>query len=138
MSDPKLTPGEVDLLIDGLSDDVAFVWVLIHLGIRANPPPRPDWIPSDLELSAAFASLRRLVEAGLMCLGRIEYVDGGPPGRLAPVRHVAEEFDVVVGRVGAAVRDARDETDWAFSCWAVNTDRGDAVARRTLDREQGG
>ena len=137
MSDLNLTPGELELLIAGLSDDIDFVWVLIHLGIRANPPPSPDWVPSDSDLRDAFASLRRLAEAGLMRLGRIEYVDGGPPGRLAPVKHVAEEFDVLVDRVGAAVRTARDQSDWAFSCWAVNTDRGDAVARRALDREQG-
>ena len=103
------TLGELEILIDGLSDDVAFIWVLIHLGIRTNPPPTPDWAPAASDLQNAFASLRRLANHRLIRVGRIEYVDGGPPGRLAPVRHVAEDMDVVVSRVEAAVQTAKVE-----------------------------
>ncbi len=132
----NLKPGELEILIDGLSDDVAFEWVLIHLGIRTNPPPTPNWAPAASDLNAAFASLRRLTDLTLIRVGRIEYVDGGPPGRLAPVKHVAEDIDTVVSRVEAAVRTARVSDDWAFSCWVVNTDQGNVIARRALDREK--
>lgn len=131
--DPTL--GELEILIDGLSDDVAFIWVLIHLGIRTNPPPTPDWAPAASDLQNAFASLRRLANHRLIRVGRIEYVDGGPPGRLAPVRHVAEDMDVVVSRVEAAVQTAKVEDDWAYSCWIVNTDEGNVVARAAFDRD---
>ena len=134
----NLTPGELELLIDGLSDDVAFIWVLIHLGIRTNPPPTPDWAPAASDLQDAFASLRRLTDLALIRVGRIEYVDGGPPGRLAPVRHIAEDMDAVVSRVEAAVRTACVSDDWAYSCWVVNTDHGNVAARRALDRENHG
>ncbi len=132
------TLGELELLIDGLSDDVAFVWVLIHLGIRTNPPPTHDWAPAASDLQDAFASLRGLTSLGLIRVGRIEYVDGGPPGRLAPVRHIAEDMDAVVNRVKTAVQTACVEHDWAYSCWVVNTDEGDVVARAALDRANHG
>ena len=98
MRETNLTLGELELLVGGLSDDVAFVWVLIHLGIRTNPPTMPDWSPSASELQTAFACLRRLDRPGTRRVGRMEYVDGGPPGRLSPVRHVAEDMDTVLTR----------------------------------------
>lgn len=131
----NLTPGELEILVDGLTDDVAFVWVLIHLGIRTNPAPTPDWAPGASDLHEAFDSLRRLSELGLIRVGRIEFVDGGPPGRLAPVRHVAEAMDVVVSRVQTSVKTARVSDDWEFSCWVVNTDRGKLIAQQSLDLE---
>jgi hypothetical protein len=134
----NLTPGEMELLIDGLSDDVAFIWVLIHLGIRTNPPPTPDWSPAPSDLHEAFASLQKLTDLALIRVGRIEYVDGGPPGRLAPVKHIAEDMDEVVSRVEMAVGTARVSEGWAYSCWVVNTEHGDVVARRSLDRENPG
>jgi hypothetical protein len=130
----NLTLGELELLIDGLSGDVDLVWVLIHLGIRSNPPPTPDWAPAASDLQDAFASLQKLNSHGLIRVGRIEYADGGPPGRLAPVRHIAEDMDSVVSRVEAAVRTACVEDDWAYSCWVVNTDDGNVIARAALDR----
>jgi hypothetical protein len=130
----NLTLGESELLIEGLSDDVAFVWVLTHLGIRTNLPPSPDWRPSVSDVQNAFATLQRLTDHGLIRIGHLEYVDGGPPGRVAPVRHIAEDMDVIFSRVEAAVRTAHDEDDWAYSCWVVNTDNGNVVARRSLDR----
>jgi hypothetical protein len=74
--------------------------------------------------------VERLVNGGLAVLGRIEYVDGGSPGRLAPVRHVVEPLDLVRQRVEQAISGP----DWEYACWLVNTDRGDAVARAALDR----
>lgn len=133
MSEMNLTQGELELLIDGLSGDVAFDWVLIHFGIRTNPPPTPDWAPAASDLQQAFASLRRLTDLALIRVGRIEYVDGGPPGRFAPVKHIAEEMETVVGRVEAAIRTARISEDWAYSCWVVNTDQGNVVARLALE-----
>jgi hypothetical protein len=45
-------------------------------------------------------------------------------------------MDTVVSRVEAAVETARVSNDWAFSCWVVNTDQGNVVAQRALDREK--
>ena len=133
MTDVNLTFGELELLIDGLSGDVDLVWVLIHLGIRSNPPPTPDWAPASSDLQDAFASLRKLTSLGLIRVGRIEHTDGGPPGSLTPVRHIAEDINAVVSRVEAAVRTACAEDDWAYSCWIVNTDNGNVIANAALD-----
>jgi hypothetical protein len=133
VTDVNLTFGELELLIDGLSGDVDLVWVLIHLGIRSNPPPTPDWAPASSDLQDAFASLRKLTSLGLIRVGRIEHTDGGPPGSLTPVRHIAEDINAVVSRVEAAVRTACAEDDWAYSCWIVNTDNGNVIANAALD-----
>jgi len=131
----NLTSDELDLLIDGLSDDISFLWVLIHLVIRTNPPPTSDWAPSEKDLHDVFDSLKRLTDLGLIRVGRIEYVDRGPPGRPAPVEHITEDLDVVRSRVELAVRTASVSDDWAYSCWIVNSEKGDMVAREALDRE---
>lgn len=114
-----LTAGERELLADADSDDVSFGWVLIHLGIRGNPPAHPRWRPSEQDLEQAFASLSGLVQRGLIKVGRIEYLDGGAPGRIAPVRHIEEPLDAVRVRVSEAVRLAAEPEDWEFSCWVV-------------------
>jgi hypothetical protein len=123
---PGLTPGEHALVLDAQTDDVSFGWVLIHLGARGNPPSNPDWRPSAREIDSAFAALERLHGRGLIAVGRIEYVDGGPRGGFAPVRHVAEPLGVVRQRVEAEVNAARQPTDWEFSCWVVATRRATA------------
>jgi len=125
-----VSDGEAELLIDGLTDDVAFVWVVTHLGLRDNPPAliRP---PSADEIAEALRVLERLSEVDLVKVGRTEYVDGGPPGRVAPVRHVEEPMGVVGERVRAACAHGMDG-GWEWSCWVVNTEAGDAVARRVL------
>jgi hypothetical protein len=129
-----LTAGETELLIEGLSDDISFSWALIHLGIRANPP-LVDKPPGADVIVAAFESFERLVAGGLVRLGRIEYVDPRQPaGTVAPVKHVGEPLPVVRERVEQACKDARKWDDWAFSCWLVNTDAGDAMARLALGR----
>jgi hypothetical protein len=55
--------GEGELLIDGLSDDVALLWVLIHLGVRGNPPADPG-PPTSEQIDDAIAALSRLSDAG--------------------------------------------------------------------------
>lgn len=125
-----LTTGEAELLIAGLSDDVAFVWVLILLGIRANPPAGTG-PPAPSEVEAAFLALHRLSVAGLVKVGRTEYVDGGPPGRVAPVKHVEEPLSVVKSRVLAACDHG---PDWEWSRWVVNTEDGNEIARHLRDR----
>ena len=124
-----LNHSEVELLIAGLTDDVAFVWVLIHLGLRGNPPAGSD-PPSEPKVDAAFAALDRLAGAGLLRVGRMEYINGGPPGRVAPVKHVEEPTDDVRARVSRACLSG---VDWEWSCWVVNTDDGDEVARRAIE-----
>ena len=114
-----LSDGEVALVRDAQSDNVAFVWVLIHLGLRGNPPSSPDWRPGPSEIESAFAVLERLTSRGLIGVGRVEYIDGGPPRRVAPLRHVAEPLAVVQERVQEAVASACESTDWEFSCWVV-------------------
>jgi hypothetical protein len=128
--DLRVSDGEAELLIGGLTDDVAFVWVMTHLGLRGNPPgvagpPTPD------QIDEALGVLERLSGAGLVKVGRTEHLDGGPPGRVAPVRHVEEPLDVVAERVRARCAEDLDG-DWEWSCWVVNTDAGDAVAHRVL------
>jgi hypothetical protein len=125
---PDVTEGEAALLVDGLRDDVSFSWVLIHLGLRGNPPPDPS-PPTAQVIEAAFETIERLVGAGLVTTGRLEYIDGGPPGRAAPFRHVAESLDLVRQRVE---RTATADDGWEWSCWTVNTTAGDAIARQIL------
>lgn len=137
MSETSLTPGEKNILVDGLSDDVAFGWVLIHLGIRANSPATPGWWPSEVDVATAFGILRKMVEADLVRVGRLEYVDDGPSGRVAPVRHVAEEPAASEQRVLDAVRAKDDPQVWEFACWVVNTEKGDTVARGVVDEGLG-
>ena len=63
MSANELNAGELELLIDGLTDDVSFEWALIHLGIRSDDQPAMSPPTSD-EVEAAFeprsAGRRRL------------------------------------------------------------------------------
>jgi hypothetical protein len=122
-SDPELSPGEQALLRDAQTDDISFVWVLIDLGLRGNPPSSPDWRPGACEIDSAFNALERLHSRGLIEVGRVEYLDSGQPRRVAPVRHVAEPIDVVRQRVEAEVTAARQSTDWEFSCWVIATQR---------------
>ena len=129
VDDPGLAPGEIELLIDGLSDDVAFVWVLIHLGIRANPPTSPD-PPSIADVDSAFSTLKKMTQRGLVKVGHIEYLDGGPPGTLAPVKHVEDPLPDVKDAVLHALESG---SDWEWSCWVVNTPLGDILARTALE-----
>jgi hypothetical protein len=122
--EPKLSLGEQALLLDAQTDDVSFGWVLIDLGLRGNPPRSPDRRPGAHEIDAAFDALERLQSRGLITVGRIEYLDGGPRGRVAPVRHVAEPIALVRQRVEAAVAAARQSTDWESCCWVVSTQLG--------------
>jgi hypothetical protein len=129
-----LTAGEIELLIDGLSDDISFAWALIDLGLRPNPPVENVPPPSEM-IQTAFAHFARLVDRNLVKLGKVVYADPNQPrGTVAPVKHIAEPIDVVRERVEAACSTAPESSDWAFSCWLVTTDEGDVVARRALDR----
>lgn len=128
MESPALTPGEVALLTDGLSDDVAFVWVLFHLGIRGNPPDNPE-PPSADDVDAAFSVLEDMTQRGLVKVGHMEYVDGGPPGRLAPVKHVEDPIQVAKRVVLDACEGG---SDWEWSSWVVNTPSGDDLIRGVL------
>lgn len=103
----NLSPGESELLRDGANDDVALVWVLIHLGIRANPPGRPG-PPTVPEVERAFVVIERLSQLGLVDVGKMSYIDGGPPGRVAPVKHVREPLHDVRERILAAVAGGKD------------------------------
>ncbi len=134
MPHEKLSPGEIEVVVDGESDDVAFDWLLIHLGIRSNPPERPG-PPTVEEALAALGGVERLVTAGLVRIGRIEYIDGGPPGRVAPVKHVSESIEVVRQRVVAHLESGDVSNNWRWLCWAVNTELGDIAARHTLENE---
>lgn len=130
-----LTRGEVEILIDGLSDDVSFDWALIHLGIHGNP--RAEKVPpSAKKIAAAFASFERLVAAGLAKLGRIEDVGQAPPdGTLARVTHIEEPIRDVRERAERLCREAKHSWEWTFCCWLVNTDAGNAVARLALAQD---
>lgn len=121
------------MLIDGLSDDISFSWALIDLGLRGDPPVDAA-PPSPETISAAFAHFDRLLDRGLVKIGRVRYVDPDQPrGTVAPVMHVSEPITEVRNRVEEACSTASDWGDWAFSCWLVTTDAGDAVARQALE-----
>lgn len=126
-----LTDAEIELLVDGLTDDVSFDMALLHLGIRGNSPDRNE-APDAAQIEAVFRSYERLINNGLIQLGRVQYIDGGPPGRVAPVEHVEEPLREVRTRVDHACSSATDWADWAFGCWTVNTEGGDAIARKQL------
>ena len=138
MDGTELTKDEVELLIDGSSDDVAFNWTLIRLDIFQNPPLRPG-PPSGVEIDRAFESIERLVEGGYIVLGHTEYVDDGPPGRAAPVRIISEPIGLVKERVEKACAEARKHSngsdDWMYSCWLTCTESGCAVATEALKPE---
>ena len=86
-------------------------------------------------ISAAFACFERLLRGGLIEVGRTEYVDPSlTSGTLAPLRHVSEPLNVVRDRVESACKAANEWSDWAFSCWLVNTDAGHQAARHALAR----
>lgn len=131
-ADEPLLPCEVDLLIDGLSDDVSFSWALINLGIRDNPPVQ-DSPPSAEMIVRAFDHFERLVDLGLVNIGRIEFIDPDrPPNAVGPVRHIAEPLAQVRRRVDHACAADGDSIGWQFSCWLVNTEAGDAAARLAI------
>lgn len=128
MEASDLASGEVELLTEGLTDDVAFVWVLIRLGIRENPPEIPG-PPSISDVNAAFAILETMTQRGLIKVGHMEYLDGGPPGRYAPVKHVEDPLHIAK----RAVLDACESgSDWEWSCWVDNTDAGSDLIRAFL------
>jgi hypothetical protein len=129
-----LSDGEVELLIDGLTDDVAVVYAMIHLGVRQNPPA--DLGPPSLRaIDATFAALSRLSEAGLIRVGRMEYEDRGPLGRVALVHHIEEPLEVVRARIEDACRVPG--SDWEWACWIANTG-SDNAARHALQSRVAG
>jgi hypothetical protein len=132
LPDEDLTFHEAQLLIAGLDDDISFDWALIRLDLRENPPTVNE-PPTAGIIESAFGHFERLAAKGLIAVGRTEYVDPSTaPGTVAPVRHVAEPLGLVRARVQEACAGASDWSGWAFSCWLVNTDAGDRVARRLL------
>ena len=138
MNDTRLTKDEFELLIDGSSGDVDFMWTLFHLDIFENPPLRPG-PPTEIEIDRAFESIERLVAFGYIVVGRSEYIDGGPPGRAAPVTIVSEPVGVVKSRVERACAEARARPtrcdDWRWSCWLTCTDSGCSIAGEALKPE---
>ncbi|HAX82729.1 MAG TPA: hypothetical protein DCY40_09205 [Actinobacteria bacterium] len=138
MTHEQLTEGQIEVLIDGLSDDIAFVWILIHLGIRKNPPgtSRP---PTRQQILSAFQGLAALVEGGWARLGRIETIAETESGLLGirSVRHVEEPLLEVRRRVQRSCWKARLlgrslGRSWEWSCWLVNTPEGDEAAQHAL------
>ena len=128
----ELSSGELELLVEGLSDDIAFVYVLLHLGLRAESPGESH-PPSPSDTRTALDTLAGLRAAGLIEVGHMAYVDDGPPGRVAPVQHVPDPDDAVRSRVLEACGTG---VDWEWSCWVANTDMGDEAARQALGDER--
>jgi hypothetical protein len=130
VSNPEpLTEGEVAILVDGLSDEVGFIYVMHHLGFGAYVGAGPG-AERSRAVQSAIDSLRRLVDRGLVLVGYTQYVDGGPPGRLAPYEHVSESPDDVWRRLRSdSLSTEPGALDW--SCWCVNSPAGDEVARRS-------
>jgi hypothetical protein len=132
VDDAESAAGEIELLVDGLNDDVSLVWALIRLGIRSNPDERPGWKPSQDDLQVTFESFRRLIAA----TPQLQHDGGGPPGRLVPHEHVSENNADIRDRVDREVASAARESDRAYACWLANTPKGDEVAREAISDEQ--
>jgi hypothetical protein len=126
VEDAGLTPGEVALLTDGLTEFISLLWVLIDLGIRGNPSASPE-PPTVSDVDAAFSVLESLTQWGLVRVGHLEHLDGGPPD--LRFRHVEDPLPVAK----RAVLDAcRSGSDWERSCWVVNTSSGLDLIRAVL------
>lgn len=95
-----LTAGELRILDDAETDDVALTWVMDHLRLTTDRPTRAHW-------DVAFAALARLVDRGLVAVGRMDDAPGGG------IRHVAEPLAVVRRRAEAW------GDDWAYAGWVV-------------------
>ena len=138
MPEQDLSPGELEMLIHGLDDDVALIYAMDCLGMIKHQPLTPA------EIETAFTSFERLVSGGFMLIGRTETVPGSKPfmvlkGReFFPYRVVPEELSVVRQRVEAYCTPASAPDDWEWSCWLVNTDKGHAAARAALAARQAG
>jgi hypothetical protein len=134
----ELSEGELNILVDGLSDEVAFFYVIIHLGLleavdEAAPGPTRTRV-----VNAAIESLQRLIDRGLLLVGHTRFVEeGGPPApgrRLTPYEHVPEEPVDVWQRLRTdSLSPVSDDLYW--SCWCVNTAAGNKVARAYLDEQ---
>jgi len=131
MAEVALTHGEIELLTDGLSDYVDFGWVLVRLDIRGNPPIDPG-PPSEADVDAAFSILDGLSDRGLIKVGHMEYDDGGPPGRLAPIHHVEDPLGAAKASVLEGLMNSASD-DWKWNCWVENTNAGSDLIRTVLD-----
>jgi hypothetical protein len=130
-----LTEGELEILVDGLSDEVAFRYVLLHLGLADALEAPPSTERSDA-VDAAIQSLTRLVDQNLVLVGHTRYKDGGPPGRQSPYEHVPEAPDEVWNRIRRESLSATSDLHW--TCWCVNTLAGDDLARQCLSQTEPG
>jgi hypothetical protein len=120
LEQPRLTPGERELLIDGLSDDVAFDWVLIHLGIRANPSASAG-PPSVADVDSAFSVLDEMMRRGLVNVGHMEYVDGVRRWWTSWAACSRETRRDPIPEVKRSVLHACESgSDCEWSCWVVN------------------
>ena len=109
----------MELVEEARRDDIDMAWTLIHLGIRRNDGADARR-PTTADIDRAFESLERLSRAGLIRVGHTEYVDGGGPGRVAPVHLIDDPLPFVKHRVLTAIRDG-DDTDWQFGLWLTAT-----------------
>ena len=112
-----LTAGELKLLEDASVDDVHTLSMLSDLGLVGSAH---DAVTAEI-LDSAFASLAKLLDRGLIRVGRVEYVDAGAPGRIAPVRHISESLSTVRAHVESSTANAADPTSWWFASWVVGT-----------------
>ncbi len=126
VDDARLTPGEMQLLFEGLTEYVAFVSVLIRLGIRANPPVIPGR-PSVADVDSAFSALETMTQRGLVKVGHLEHLDGGPPD--CQLHLVVDPLQEVRRLVLHACESG---SDWESSCWVVNTPLGCDLALKAL------
>ncbi len=121
--------GERELLWSGYYEDVDLSAVMGTLRLE-SPGARK---PSKEALASAFASFERLVDRGLMKVGRLSLGQavrsGGRPGAAI---HVEESIDAASRRVEQECAKAQSFDDWRFACVLATTDLGDAVGRATL------
>ncbi len=121
-----------DILTDGLVDDVGAYWIAAV--VRRNGASDPTAVRS-----AAIAVIRRVLESGLMRIGDINVLSVPQQGSvLRPVafRQWTESPAEAVARVEREWDGAVAPLGWypepGALCWLVNTESGDAMARRLL------
>ena len=131
-----LAHGELELLLEGLDDELSFAYVLEHLGLfrysfdASSGGWNYDVRPDPTAVAEAFESLDRLVGRGLVTVtSRHPYIHNKP--RLSRPRRgpsdESEPLELVRRRVEKAIRRRRaPHWEWDKRCWVSNTTVGDA------------
>jgi hypothetical protein len=126
---PRLSEEQEVILATGAMGPVDLANLLIHLCIGSSG--LLGRAPTAGKLDEFFREIEPLVRHHLARPGRVA---DASLGRLRSRRFDVEEddqpFEGIQERVRQDCAAAIEPEDWAFSFWLINTEAGDAVARR--------